>query len=40
MPSDRPSARRTFPLAVLAVVLAAVLGAGGFLVAWAATFTD
>jgi len=40
MRNRQPSARRTFPLAVLAVVLAAVLGAGGFLAAWAATFTD
>lgn len=40
MPSDRPSARRTFSLTIFAVALAAVLGAGGFLAAWAATFTD
>ena len=40
MPSDRPSARRTFSLAVVAVVLALAVGAGGFLAAWAATFTD
>jgi hypothetical protein len=40
MPNRQPSARRTFPLTVLAVVLALAAGAGGFLVAWAATFTD
>jgi hypothetical protein len=40
MPNRQPSARQTFRLTILAVVLAAVLGAGGFFVAWAATFTD
>jgi len=40
MPNRQPSARRTFPLAVLAVVLAVAVGSGSFLVAWAATFTD
>jgi hypothetical protein len=40
MPNRWPSARRTFPLTIFAVVLALVVGAGGFLAAWAATFTD
>ena len=40
MPSRRPSRRRTLPLTIFAVVLALVVGAGGFLVARAATFTD
>jgi hypothetical protein len=40
MPDRRPSARRTFRLSILAVVLAVLLGAGGFLAASAATFTD
>jgi hypothetical protein len=40
MPDCRPSARRTLPLALLAVVLAVAIGAGTFLAARAATFTD
>jgi hypothetical protein len=40
MPNRQPSARRTFPLAVLAVVLVVAVGAGTFLVARAATFSD
>jgi len=42
MPNRRPSARRTFRLAVpvAAVLLALAAGAGGFFAAWAATFTD
>jgi len=42
MPNRRPSARRTFRLAVpvAAVLLALAAGAGGFFVAWAATFID
>jgi hypothetical protein len=40
MPDRRPSARRTFPLALLAVVLALAIGAGTFLAARAATFGD
>jgi hypothetical protein len=40
MPNRQPFARRTFSLAVLALVLALAVGAGGFLAAWAATFTD
>jgi hypothetical protein len=40
MPDRRPSARRTFPLALLAVVLAVAVGAGTFLAARAATFTE
>jgi hypothetical protein len=40
MPNRQPSARRTFSLAVVAVVLAVAVGSGSFLVAWAATFTD
>jgi hypothetical protein len=40
MPDRQTSARRTFPLTIFAVVLALVIGTGGFLAAWAATFTD
>jgi hypothetical protein len=40
MPDPRPSARRTFQLALLAVVLAVAVGAGTFLAARAATFGD
>jgi hypothetical protein len=40
MPDRRPSASRTFPLALLAVVLAVAVGAGTFLAARAATFGD
>jgi hypothetical protein len=40
MPNRRPPARRAFGAAVIAVVLALVVGLGGFLMARAATFTD
>ena len=40
MPSRHLSSRRKLPLTIFAVVLALSVGAGGFVVAWAATFTD
>jgi hypothetical protein len=40
MPNRRPSSRRTVLLPILAAVLALAVGAGGFLAALAATFTD
>jgi hypothetical protein len=40
MPDRRPSARRTSWLVICTVVLAVLLGAGTFLIARAATFTD